>query len=541
MPSIPARLADEQASLRLQQQDFRDLLRALQDSENKYDIEDTSDEDLSIVEHSVEEIKKEKVRTSQIQLTWTTKSRRVQLPNFSSCFGSFTILKDPLSLFQLFITPSLLDLIAKNTTAYAHYKGASDNWCTTMEELQSFIAVHICMGICRYPQVAMYWSQENRHPWISECMTRDRFKELLRYFHISHPHDVSSIAQPLGKIRPLLDSLASSFPSWCRPGQEMTVDEAMVGFKGRSVIKQYIPLKPTKWGYKIWCLTSLNYLFAFEIFEGTKRLRSENSPEDALLRLVRPYFNRHHIVFMDRLFTSPSLLSTLLENGTYGCGTVRKDRVGLSAEFKHAGNDMKKGTIKTWQAGKMGALVWRDRKVVHMLSTHISPTKTQRILRQEEKKKTIVPSMVLDYNKFKGGVDTVDQMHENYSIGRKSMKWWPRLVWWCIDLCIHNAYILHCMNSINPMTNLQFREHLMHQLLEKYGQPCRDRGRKRQRSQDSNENQHWPIHVSKKSRCWYCNHKKNIRTDTHIKCKVCDKYLCVDPCFELYHTTCADE
>jgi hypothetical protein len=67
----------------------------LQDSENKYDIEDTSDEDLSIVEHSVEEIKKEKVRASQIQLTWTTKSRRVQLPNFSSCFGSFTILKDP--------------------------------------------------------------------------------------------------------------------------------------------------------------------------------------------------------------------------------------------------------------------------------------------------------------------------------------------------------------------------------------------------------------------------------------------------------------
>jgi hypothetical protein len=34
----------------------------------------------------------------------------------------------------------------------------------------------------------------------------------------------------------------------------------MVGFKGRSGIKQYIKNKPTKWGYKVWCIANEGYL-----------------------------------------------------------------------------------------------------------------------------------------------------------------------------------------------------------------------------------------------------------------------------------------
>jgi hypothetical protein len=30
------------------------------------------------------------------------------------------------------------------------------------------------------------------------------------------------------------------------------VDEAMIGFKGRLILKQYHPGKPTKWGIKAW-------------------------------------------------------------------------------------------------------------------------------------------------------------------------------------------------------------------------------------------------------------------------------------------------
>src|SRR6185437_1686824 len=115
-----------------------------------------------------------------------------------------------------------------------------------------------------------------------------------------------------------------------------------------------------------------------------------------------------------------------------------------------------------WQQGSMGALVWKDRRLVYMLTTHVSPKTTQLVLRKGQSKKERVPSVILDYNHFKGGVDTVDQLRDSYSIGRKSMKWWPRLAWWCIDMCIVNAYSLHCMNKSNYLTHLEFRERLMH-------------------------------------------------------------------------------
>ena len=204
------------------------------------------------MEHDEEEEKKEEVTRPPIEYRWTTELQSVCLSRFRSPSGSQTPLSDPLDLLQLFLPPSFMELVATNTTAYAHTKGASSDWHTTMEELYIFLAVHICMGICPYPQVHMYWSETHRHPFVSLWFTRDRFMELLRYFHISSPGISSCAPKPLGKVLPLLDSLARSFPLFLKPSREMTVDEAMVGFKGRSVIKQYIPINrlngDTKYG-----------------------------------------------------------------------------------------------------------------------------------------------------------------------------------------------------------------------------------------------------------------------------------------------------
>ena len=59
----------------------------------------------------------------------------------------------------------------------------------------------------------------------------------------------------LYKIRPLLDIVESNSQAAYSPHQQIAIDEAMVLFKGRSSMKQYMPLKPTKRGYKLWCLS----------------------------------------------------------------------------------------------------------------------------------------------------------------------------------------------------------------------------------------------------------------------------------------------
>ena len=36
------------------------------------------------------------------------------------------------------------------------------------------------------------------------------------------------------------------------PHREVTVDEAMIAFRGRLSFRQYLPAKPTKYGIKVW-------------------------------------------------------------------------------------------------------------------------------------------------------------------------------------------------------------------------------------------------------------------------------------------------
>ena len=194
----------------MQQLEEKDIQRALEASQEELDLDDGSDEDLSIVEHDEEEEEEKEEPISSTPSSWSKDIHSVVLPIFKADTGPQIPFSDPLDLLQLFLPYGLLSLIAVNTTAYAHTKGASSDWRTTPEELFVFIAAHICMGICVNPRVEMYWSEEYSLPFITQCFSRNRFKELLRYFHISPPNPHSLSATPLGKVQLLLDSLAIS-------------------------------------------------------------------------------------------------------------------------------------------------------------------------------------------------------------------------------------------------------------------------------------------------------------------------------------------
>ena len=64
----------------------------------------------------------------------------------------------------------------------------------------------------------------------------------------------------------------------------------MVAYKGRSPIKQYMPSKPHKWGYKIWCLASEDYLLHFEVYAGKEQAPSDaGATVDTTLRMTAAY------------------------------------------------------------------------------------------------------------------------------------------------------------------------------------------------------------------------------------------------------------
>ena len=59
---------------------------------------------------------------------------------------------------------------------------------------------------------------------------------------------------PLYKIRVVLDRCVATYLENIIPGKNLSVDESMLKFKGRLYFKQYMPMKPVKWGIKLFAL-----------------------------------------------------------------------------------------------------------------------------------------------------------------------------------------------------------------------------------------------------------------------------------------------
>ena len=55
---------------------------------------------------------------------------------------------------------------------------------------------------------------------------------------------------------------------------DQSIDEHMTKFQGHSSMKQYLQLKPIKWGFKWWfrCASSTGYLYEFDLYLVKKNI-----------------------------------------------------------------------------------------------------------------------------------------------------------------------------------------------------------------------------------------------------------------------------
>jgi len=112
------------------------------------------------------------------------------------------------------------------------------------------------------------------------CYTRSphyasqAFQKIRQAIHVNDNSTVPKRGDPnydkLYKLRPLIDRINERFQSQCIQTTSQSVDEEMIAFKGRSSLKQYMPLKPIKRGYKVWlrCDSSTGYSYQFEVYCG---------------------------------------------------------------------------------------------------------------------------------------------------------------------------------------------------------------------------------------------------------------------------------
>lgn len=181
--------------------------------------------------------------------------------------------KTPYQRFKEVFTDDLLIQIAQESNRYSVEKTA-ESINATFQEYEIFFGILLFSTIMDASEFRMYWRTDLRWPVIADAMPMKRFEILKRYFHLADnakakKYDDPSY-DPLHKIRPLLDHILQ----WCKSlelTQHQSIDEMMVPFKGRTKFKQYMPKKPTKWGFKVFARCSENgIVHDFIIYCGSK-------------------------------------------------------------------------------------------------------------------------------------------------------------------------------------------------------------------------------------------------------------------------------
>lgn len=122
---------------------------------------------------------------------------------------------------------------------------------------------------------------------------------------------------------------------------------------------------------------------------------------------------------------------------------------------------------------------------------------------------------------FTGGVDLADQYICYYSVGRKNMKWWRKIVWRLHDHAIVNATVIYRANMSTslskPLTNLEYRLSLVHALTQPLLASRLGPGRTPSSKESRLTGKHFPYHSEVRRRCVVCAYKKQPHGKAHSK------------------------
>ena len=279
--------------------------------------------------------------------TWQSSAQVVTLQSFTEEVGpAVSITPSILGTFRLFFTVALMSTVVEQTNLYARQvlgDNGVGNWTDVTEsDILAFLGFAILMGINQLPSLADYWKKDPYFHYspIADRITRDRFLQIWRFLHFVDNSTLLNRSDPeydrLCRIRPVVDSVLEACKSNYRPHRHQSIDEAMIAFKGRNSMKQYMPKKPTKRGFKVWVRADATngYVSQFELYTGKQGSNVEvGLGGNVVTRLTRDLVGKFYHVFMDNFFSSVALFRRLLADNIYATGTLRSNRKMFPADL----------------------------------------------------------------------------------------------------------------------------------------------------------------------------------------------------------------
>ena len=377
-------------------------------------------------------------------------------------------------------------------------------------------------------------------------------------------------ANPLYALKEVYNLVLSNCKSKYRLKRNLAVDEAMIGYKGTKAAlrRVFMPLKPTRVGFKIFalCESQSGYMANFRYQKA-----GHESMTDVVLKLIDPFEGKFHHVFTDKLYTSVDLAHKLRAKKVYLTGAIKttakflpkdliKDKENPDNKRLKDLNKCPRGTWYVRSKGSMTYCIWKDSKVLSVLSTAHNAYRnrdtdivTRRFskdgIESSRKHDIPCPPQAIAYQENYGGVDKADQLRSYFTMARKSQVWYMQVLFFLVDVSQVNAFICYSQQTEGNANHPRFVMDIAEQLIQGYTEPNR---RVRQDTRASvippRAVRHVLINTKKAKACVGCkeqglkskNNTGKRERRTVYACGACNRSYC-HACFLWYHPTAVDE
>ncbi|XP_071567686.1 piggyBac transposable element-derived protein 4-like [Temnothorax nylanderi] len=383
--------------------------------------------------------------------------------------------------FTKIITPEMVDLIIRHTNrkaeeVYNKYNAENPNsqrsWkAVTPQEFYAFSGILICSGVnnSNTDHTSEMWKTTS-YPLYRAAMGYKRFRSILRFIRFDDPRTRQTRAETdkLAPIRDIWTILNSNLNKMYKPTANLTIDEQLYPYRSRTKFTQYIPSKPAKYGIKIWWICDAENAYPLQgiIYAGKSGdVREKNQGERVVKELAAPFKGSGRNITMDNYFTTLPLAKHLLSWKISIVGTLRRNKPYIPKQMApHKSREEFSTLFGFHENVAICSYVPKKNKAVILLSTLHCDTAVS----DNEKKK---PDMIAFYNKYKCGVDTMDQMVSRYSTHRRTSRWPLALFFNILDLGSLASYIIYYENNkmISKKTNQ--RRLFLRQLSEELAKP----------------------------------------------------------------------
>ena len=332
----------------------------------------------------------------------------------------------------------------------------------TIIELKAFIGLWLIAGLLGKSKkdIKSLWRNSPlASPMFTATMARNRFQQIISCLRFDDKitREERKRIDKFAAIREIWTDFQDNLRTCYTPGSLLTIDEQLLGFRGKCPFRQYIPKNPDRYGLKFCLCVDANSYYVCNSFPYVGRQPGQDRQKrigcNVVLDLLKPLYDSNRNITVDNFFTSVLLAEELRKKKITIIGTLRKNKPEIPVEFQsNASREVGSSLFGFNDYLTLVSFVPKRNKAVLLLSS-----KHHVILVD---KKTGKPNIILDYNKTKGAVDTVDQMCHKYTVKRGTKRWPLCVSYGMVDIAAINALILWKEKNPNWNQNKPYKRRL---------------------------------------------------------------------------------